>query len=253
MAIQLISQDEFENNISRMQMFTREVEWLKSDECLLFGAVVKDTIDNDWGYIVLSPNKDGEPETMKVDVSLESREQAYTLAHEAMLKLEELGTIKSKIFEEKEVNLQLPNFEIITVEDLIQDYFKKYPEEIYKLSPRKFEELVAGIIKDLGYEVELTQATRDGGRDIIARIKTGLNTFLTHIECKKYNPDNKVGVKIVREVIGAHNLGNADRSLIITSSFFTKDAITAAEKVESFLAIKDFNNLKEMLLNYKNN
>ncbi|WP_368677533.1 restriction endonuclease [Acinetobacter lactucae] len=251
MAIKFITKDEFEENIPRIQMFTREVEWFRSDDFLLFGAVVKDKIDKDWGYIVISPNHSGEPELIKTDVSLESREAASGLAYEALLEFEKKLVFETKFFREEET-LKKPNLELITVDELIQDYFKKHPEEIYKLSARKFEELIACIIKDMGYEVELTQATRDGGRDIIARIRTGLGVFLTHIECKKYNPENKIGVKIIREVTGVHHLRSADKSVIITSSYFTKSAIEEAQKAESYLTLHDFNNLKDMLLNYKN-
>lgn len=249
--IKFISQDEFEENITRIQMFTREVEWFRSDQCLLFGTVVKDKIDNDWGYIVLTPNQSGEPELIKSDVSLTNRDEAYSLAYASMLELENQLVIETNLFKETENLLEVPNLELITVDNLIQDYFKNHPEEIYKLSSRKFEELIACIIQDMGYEVELTQATRDGGRDIIARIRTGLSVFLTHIECKKYNPDNKVGVKIIREVTGVHHLRNADKSVIITSSYFTKSAIEEAQKAESYLTLHDFNNLSAMLMDYK--
>lgn len=253
MAIKLISKEEFEDHISRIEMFTREVEWFKSDESLLFGTVVKDQIDHDWGYIVLTPNHSGAPEIVKTDVSLETKQQAYDQAFAAILTLEKQLTIETNLFEEKQELIHTPNFELITVDDLIQDYFKKNPEEIYKLSSRKFEELIASIIQDMGYDVELTQATRDGGRDIIATIRTGLGTFLTHIECKKYNPKNKVDVKIIREVTGVHHLRNADKSVIITSSYFTKSAIEEAQRAESYLTLHDFNNLRDMLLNYKSN
>lgn len=251
MTIKSITKDQFEENVSRIETFSREVEWFTSNQCALFGTVVKDKIDDDWGYIILAPDHGVEADILKVDVSIETKEEARSQAYQAMLDFEKEITIKSTLYEDKQENLLEYNLELITVDDLIQKYFKEHPEEIYKLSSRQFEELIASIIKDMGYQVELTQATRDGGRDIIATIKTGLNTYLTHIECKKYNPDNKVGVKIIREVVGVHHLRNADKSIIITSSTFTKDAIAEAQRAESFLGLRDFNSLKDMLLNYK--
>ena len=42
------------------------------------------------------------------------------------------------------------------------------PGELFSLSPRQFEELVAEIWQRFGYLVELTCRTRDGGRDVVA-------------------------------------------------------------------------------------
>ena len=123
-------------------------------------------------------------------------------------------------------------------------------EKMYDLSPRKFEELVAAILKDMGFDVELTKATRDGGRDIIAHIRNSVCSYLTHIECKKYAPENKIGVGIIREVMGVHHLRQATKSIIVTTGFFSKDAIKEAEVVENHLALRDFNNLKEWLQRY---
>lgn len=46
---------------------------------------------------------------------------------------------------------------------------KNNPLYVYQLSPREFEEVVAELFKAKGYEVKLTPATRDGGRDIIVK------------------------------------------------------------------------------------
>ncbi|MDZ5585149.1 restriction endonuclease [Enterococcus cecorum] len=41
-------------------------------------------------------------------------------------------------------------------------------EKIKKISPREFVFFVADIFEKLGFSVKITQATRDGGKDIIA-------------------------------------------------------------------------------------
>ena len=53
----------------------------------------------------------------------------------------------------------------------MKKFLKKYSEKLYDIDPRKFEELVASILEDLRFSIELTQATRDGGWDIIANVK----------------------------------------------------------------------------------
>ena len=58
------------------------------------------------------------------------------------------------------------------VNQKLPEYFSRYPRRLYELKPRQFEELVAEIWDAFGFEVELTQQTRDGGKDILAIRKT---------------------------------------------------------------------------------
>lgn len=70
------------------------------------------------------------------------------------------------------------------------------------MDPRKFEELIAELLRAKGYEVELTPRTRDGGFDILAIKKGDLGSALTLVECKRYAETNKVDVGIVRGLYG---------------------------------------------------
>ncbi|WP_332023252.1 restriction endonuclease, partial [Kaistella sp.] len=118
------------------------------------------------------------------------------------------------------------------------------------LTPRKFEELVASILEDLGFDVTLTKQTRDGGSDIIASIRNAVTSFLILVECKKYSPENKVDVGIIREVVGVQTFKNPSKSIIVTTSRFTKDAIKEASQMKDKLDLKDYDNLKEWLSKY---
>ncbi len=104
------------------------------------------------------------------------------------------------------------------INETVKQYLAKHPERIYDFSSRNFEELVASILKDFGFEVELTKTTRDGGRDIIAYIRSAVCSVLTYVECKKYAPDKKVGVEVVRSVYGVHNIHKPNKSLIVAIS-----------------------------------
>ena len=86
-------------------------------------------------------------------------------------------------------------------------------------------------MKDFGFDVEWTQATRDGGREVVAYLRNAVVSFMTFVQGKRHAAKNKIDVGIVREVVGVHKLRNADRSLIVTTSFFTRDAIKEANGV----------------------
>lgn len=99
------------------------------------------------------------------------------------------------------------------------------PEDLYRLTPRRFEELVAHMFEKFGYEVSLTPQSRDGGYDVSAVRKAETETRVL-IECKRYTPPNKVGRPTVQRLMGV--LGDrsvqATMGIVATTSSFTRDA-----------------------------
>ncbi len=77
-----------------------------------------------------------------------------------------------------------------------------------------------------------------------------VTSFLILVECKKYSPENKVDVGIIREVVGVQTFKNPSKSIIVTTSTFTKDAIKEASQLKDKLDLKDYNNLKDWLSKY---
>jgi restriction endonuclease Mrr len=126
-----------------------------------------------------------------------------------------------------------------------------YPHRIHDLTSRQFEELVADILKDFGFNVELTRATRDGGKDILAYISNQITSFLTFVECKKYAPHQKVGVDVVRQVYGVQRIYHAHKSLIVTTSTFTAPAIAEQKRIENEMSLKDYENIAQWLQLYQ--
>lgn len=139
---------------------------------------------------------------------------------------------------------------IVLLEDINDEllfYLARNPETIYKLGSRKFEELIAKLFVDRGHEVSLTKSTRDGGYDIFAKVKNDFSEFTILAECKKYSPNNKVGVEIVRGLYGIVEEHKANQGIIITSSFFTKEAQQTQLRIGNRMALKDYNDLVEWL------
>ena len=145
----------------------------------------------------------------------------------------------------------VPSNEIITglhvINESIIERVYKEPEIVYGMKPREFEEFVAEIYEKLGYRVELTKATRDGGKDIIlyADGPTGHNMF--YVECKKYDKENPVGVRLVRNLYGVVEAEKATAGILVTSSSFTKDAREFAKDVYRRLTLYDYMELLSMV------
>src|SRR5204862_4797648 len=66
-------------------------------------------------------------------------------------------------------------------------YLAQDPSRFHALTPRQFEEVVAELLDRQGYEVTLTPASKDGGKDIYAAKNDMLGSFLYLVECKKYD------------------------------------------------------------------
>ena len=88
----------------------------------------------------------------------------------------------------------------------------------------------------------MTPATRDGGRDILARSSVFKN-HLYLVECKKYSPNNRVGVNIVRELYGVLMQQRATAAIIATTSAFTKTALEFRAPIEFLMDLKDFDKI----------
>lgn len=253
--IRQISQEQFDNfNVAKspISFIATEKEWFSSDNDKILGLILKDNIDKDWSYVILGLDETDTYRAIDVKVSEESLDNIRSILYRKMGSLTiEDGKAKEDLFESSDKEVDESKKLIITdISDEFKKYFKKHPEKLYDLHPRKFEELIASILEDLGFDVELTKATRDGGTDIIASIKNKLWDILAYVECKRHSPENKVGVGIVRKVVGVHALRKPAKSMIVTTSFFTKNSQEEAKIMENDLDLRDYENIKEWLNEY---
>jgi Restriction endonuclease len=92
----------------------------------------------------------------------------------------------------------------------------------------------------MGYDVTLTKTTRDGGADILASIKNDLGKFLYLIDAKKYSEKNKIGVDMVRTLLGTLADYQASSAMLVTTSSFTKDARAMEKRHQWQLALHDY-------------
>ena len=91
------------------------------------------------------------------------------------------------------------------------------------MPPKEFEHFVASLLEEQGYDVVFTPQTRDGGYDMILKEYNellGSNTYL--VEVKKYPVDRKIGIGVVRALVGSVLSNNAQKGIVITNTDFTK-------------------------------
>lgn len=140
---------------------------------------------------------------------------------------------------------------IISAQEELVLKLKNQPESLFSISPRNFEEALAEILEDLGFEVELTKATRDGGKDILAYLDTPIGKRLCLVDAKRYRKTRKVGVDLVRTLYGTLCHYQANSAMLVTTSSFTKDARAFQQKHSYQLELRDFSDIVEWLQNYR--
>ena len=140
---------------------------------------------------------------------------------------------------------------IISASTLLAEKLKAQPHSVVGLSPRQFEELLAELLNDMGYEVQLTKATRDGGKDILAFMNTPLGKTLCLVEAKKYRQDRTIGVELVRTLYGTLCDYQANSAMLVTTSTFSKDAKEFQSRHEYQLSLRDYGHLVDWIKGYK--
>jgi|SRR5271166_612906 len=106
-----------------------------------------------------------------------------------------------------------PWFEIIAL-------LQKDPNIAFQLSSTKWEEMIAGIYKESGFDdVILTPRSGDHGRDVIATIK-GVGFIRVIDSVKAYKPPHLVEYDDVRALIGVIQGDGASKGFLTTTSYF---------------------------------
>lgn len=121
------------------------------------------------------------------------------------------------------------------------------PRAAYTMRPDEFEDVVANIFARNGFNVQVTQKSHDGGKDIIATYDMGGFPCVLYIECKKYDKKRPVGVKIVREVFGTLTADRINKAIIVSTSFFSREAREFAGDQNSMIELVDLDDLLRMI------
>lgn len=114
---------------------------------------------------------------------------------------------------------------------------------IRNMSPREFEVFIAEMFKTVGYEVELTPETCDGGKDLILYARDGRKIY---VEMKHYSENNFVGREICQKITGAMTIDGADECIVVTTGRFNNNALECSNKYKN-LTLMDLNDIMFML------
>lgn len=116
------------------------------------------------------------------------------------------------------------------------------------LTWRQFERLIATLLKNDGYIVELMQGSKDGGVDVVAVKDLGANGYFKALwQAKKQKQNSKVGISVVRELADTRHEFGASKGIIVTSSYLTRGALQRIDRNKYLLGKVDRNDLNEWI------
>ena len=91
----------------------------------------------------------------------------------------------------------------------------------FEENPTEFEQFCARLFRKMGFFVEVTPETNDGGYDLFMRRQGSM--FIA--ECKCYKPETPIGRPMLQKLVGANAIKQADVMMFITTSRFSGAAV----------------------------
>ena len=108
----------------------------------------------------------------------------------------------------------------------IEAYTRDYIIDVLhnQLDPYQFEAFVAALLRAMGYKAEITQASGDGGVDVVAyRDPLGLEPPIIKVQCKRTL--GTIGGPDVQKLTGTLAHGESEVGLFVTLGSYSNDAI----------------------------
>ncbi|ALP54799.1 restriction endonuclease [Candidatus Tenderia electrophaga] len=140
-------------------------------------------------------------------------------------------------------------------EALAQDLRAKSREfikdNISRLDWAEMQELVAGLLRAMGYKTRISPSGPDRGKDIVASPDGfGFESPRIVVEVK-HRPNTAMGSQEIRSFLGGRH--QEDKGLYVSTGGFSKDARYEAERAAIPLVLLDLDDLvKEILRHYEN-
>lgn len=165
-------------------------------------------------------------------------------------RMEEIASHVSEVLESQRKVLRqsdlgfarlLLDFDIVNSQ-LVQ-HLARNSLDIYKVGWKAFQDLVATLLTELGYDVERRPYTHDEGVDMWALQKSSLGETLYAIDAKKQRPDRPVGPVPVRAIHGVVDMKKATVGMIVTTSRFSPAAKDLESEFRFRLSLKDFDDV----------
>jgi len=132
----------------------------------------------------------------------------------------------------------------LTIERAMEVANDGLQQQIRSLDPYKFQDLVAALLKGMGYYISFNAPKgKDGGIDVIAyQDPLGINAPRIKVQCK--HRQNAASVDEVRQLMGL--LHDGDVGIFVSSGGFTSDSKTTARSSAKHVELIDMTRLIDL-------
>lgn len=135
-------------------------------------------------------------------------------------------------------------------EATIEDGIERIKDRVLQLNWDEMEQLVAGLLRCMGYKTSMTRRGSDGGRDVIAS-PDGLGLESPRIIVEVKHRKGAMGAPALRSFIGG--LRSTDSGLYVSTGGFTKEAIYEADRALMPVKLLDLDQFVRLVVdNYDN-
>ncbi len=124
----------------------------------------------------------------------------------------------------------------------------KLLSRLQNMNGHRFEELVADIWEQRGWEANVTDSSGDDGIDIIVEKNSPFNPNQKHIIQAKCYSDTPVGGPDLRDFGGSMDLADADAGVFVTTSSFSSQAEDTADRLTANLNLVNGEQLCDIIL-----
>ena len=127
----------------------------------------------------------------------------------------------------------------------IFDRFRKNPDELHNLSPRKYEEFLEVVFQNNGYRTLLGKGSNDGGVDLRLYTNDIVGESITLVQAKRYKSENPIELQAVQALTAVVDDQKANRGLFVTTSRYLPCAEKFAARHNSRIQLAASNEVAE--------
>jgi restriction system protein len=207
--------------------YRKQVRWLSRIDRDALSVETRNTLGST--LTIFRPNEEAAGELRRSAVAIESPEPREPMPPKADKELERNDVTRLG-------------------EDLVQKSKEFIKDRIAKIDWEEMQDLVAGLLRAMGYKATVVPPGPDGGHDIFASPDgLGLQEPRIFVEVK-HRPGTSIGAPLIRSFLGGRRPG--DRCLYVSTGGFTKDARSEALRASVPIHLVDLAQLASLLEEY---
>ncbi|HEY4090425.1 MAG TPA: restriction endonuclease [Luteibacter sp.] len=158
------------------------------------------------------------------------------------------GAAVAQVSTLEELPGDLPDEEIADpFADIQSAAIERIKDLVSAIGPRDMEQLVAGILRAMGYKTQVSPVGADRGKDIIAS-PDGFGFENPRIVVEVKHRNGQMGSQQIRSFLGGRH--KDDRGLYVSTGGFTKDALYEAERAAVPLTLWNLDTLVRTLVEH---